>query len=143
MAGGADRRRPQAAAFRIIARPLRASGLTSASPASTQARGSGKNLGGEDLLRHPADGRAAHRQLQRRLPPVREDPGRGDAYFCIVDLHAITVDFDPAELREATLDIAAMLFATGLDAERSTVFVQSQVTAHAEAAWLLGGDELR
>jgi tryptophanyl-tRNA synthetase len=63
---------------------------------------------------------------------------QGDAYFCIVDLHAITVDFDPAELREATLDIAAMLFATGLDPERSTVFVQSQVTAHAEAAWLLG-----
>jgi tryptophanyl-tRNA synthetase len=63
---------------------------------------------------------------------------QGDAYFCIVDLHAITVDFDPTELREATLDIAAMLFATGLDAERSTVFVQSQVTAHAEAAWLLG-----
>ena len=62
----------------------------------------------------------------------------GEAYFCIVDLHAITVEFDPAELREATLDIAAMLFATGLDAERSTVFVQSQVTAHAEAAWLLG-----
>jgi len=63
---------------------------------------------------------------------------RGDAYFCIVDLHAITVDFEPAELREATRDIAAMLFATGLDPERSTVFVQSHVAAHAEAAWLLG-----
>jgi tryptophanyl-tRNA synthetase len=63
---------------------------------------------------------------------------RGDAYFCIVDLHAITVELDPAELREGTLDIGAMLFATGLDAERSTVFVQSHVQAHAEAAWLLG-----
>jgi tryptophanyl-tRNA synthetase len=63
---------------------------------------------------------------------------QGEAYFCIVDLHAITVDHDPAELRDATLDIAAMLFATGLDPERSTVFVQSQVLAHAEAAWLLG-----
>jgi tryptophanyl-tRNA synthetase len=62
----------------------------------------------------------------------------GEAYFCIVDLHAITVDHDPSELREATLDIGAMLFATGLDPERSTVFVQSQVLAHAEAAWLLG-----
>ena len=61
----------------------------------------------------------------------------------IVDLHAITVDFDPAELREATLDIAAMLFATGLDAERSTVFVQSQVTAHAERVAARGCDELR
>lgn len=63
---------------------------------------------------------------------------RGDAFFCIVDLHAITVDHDPAELERSTLDIAAMLFATGLDPERSTVFVQSHVTAHAEAAWLLG-----
>jgi tryptophanyl-tRNA synthetase len=61
----------------------------------------------------------------------------GDAFFCIVDLHSITVDYDPAELRRSTLELAAMLFATGLDAERSTVFCQSHVTAHAEAAWLL------
>jgi len=63
---------------------------------------------------------------------------QGEAFFCIVDLHAITVDYEPSELRSNTLDIAAMLFATGLDPERSTVFVQSHVTAHAEAAWLLG-----
>jgi tryptophanyl-tRNA synthetase len=62
---------------------------------------------------------------------------RGKAFFCIVDLHAITITHDPAALREGTLDIAAMLFATGLDPDRSTVFVQSHVTAHAEAAWLL------
>ncbi len=62
---------------------------------------------------------------------------QGDGFFCIVDLHSITVDYEPAELREATLDLAAMLFATGLDAHRSTVFCQSHVTAHAEAAWLL------
>jgi tryptophanyl-tRNA synthetase len=62
---------------------------------------------------------------------------RGDAFFCIVDLHSITVDYDPRELRESTLDLAALLFASGLDAERSTVFCQSHVTAHAEAAWLL------
>ena len=62
---------------------------------------------------------------------------QGEAFFCIVDLHAITIAHDPAALREGTLDIAAMLFATGLDPERSTVFVQSHVTAHAEAAWLL------
>jgi tryptophanyl-tRNA synthetase len=61
----------------------------------------------------------------------------GDAFFCIVDLHSITVEYDPAELRSSTLDLAAMLFATGLDAERSTVFCQSHVTPHAEAAWLL------
>ncbi len=62
----------------------------------------------------------------------------GDAFFCVVDLHSISVQHDPAELRAQTLDLVAMLFATGLDPERSTVFVQSHVTAHAEAAWLLG-----
>jgi tryptophanyl-tRNA synthetase len=61
----------------------------------------------------------------------------GDAFFCVVDLHSITVDYDPADLRERTLDLVALLFATGLDPERSTVFAQSHVTAHAEAAWLL------
>jgi tryptophanyl-tRNA synthetase len=64
---------------------------------------------------------------------------RGEAFFCIVDLHSITTPFEPGELRHSTLDLAAMLFATGLDPDRSTVFVQSHVTAHPEAAWLLGG----
>ena len=64
---------------------------------------------------------------------------RGEAFFCIVDLHSITTPFEPGELRDSTLDLAAMLFATGLDPDRSTVFVQSHVTAHPEAAWLLGG----
>src|SRR6476469_10873132 len=62
----------------------------------------------------------------------------GEAFFCIVDLHSITVDYDPEELRLSTLDLAAMLFASGLDPDRSTTFVQSHVKAHAEAAWLLG-----
>ena len=62
---------------------------------------------------------------------------RGDAFFCIVDLHSITVDYDPVDLRERSLDLAAILFATGLDPDRSTVFVQSHVAAHPEAAWLL------
>src|SRR5579864_5029723 len=62
---------------------------------------------------------------------------RGEGLFCIVDLHSITTDYDPAELRDTSLDLAAMLFATGIDPERSTVFLQSHVTAHAEAAWLL------
>src|SRR6201997_2895519 len=66
-----------------------------------------------------------------------ETQGAHDAFFCIVDLHSITVEYDPAELRRSTLDLAAMLFATGLDAEKSVVFCQSHVTAHAEAAWLL------
>jgi tryptophanyl-tRNA synthetase len=62
---------------------------------------------------------------------------QGEAFFCIVDLHSITTPFEPAELHDSTLDLAAMLFATGLDPDRSTVFVQSHVTAHPEAAWLL------
>jgi tryptophanyl-tRNA synthetase len=61
----------------------------------------------------------------------------GEGFFCIVDLHSITIDFDPEELRDATLDLAAMLFATGIDPARSTVFVQSHNPDHPEAAWLL------
>src|SRR6476469_4180667 len=62
---------------------------------------------------------------------------QGESFFCIVDLHSITTSYDPEDLRTATLDLAAMLFATGLDPERSTVFAQSHVTAHPESAWLL------
>ena len=61
----------------------------------------------------------------------------GAVFLCIVDLHSITVEYDPSDLRERTLDLFAMLIATGMDPERSTVFVQSHVTAHAEASWLL------
>jgi tryptophanyl-tRNA synthetase len=62
---------------------------------------------------------------------------QGDGFFCIVDLHSITVEYDPDDLRERSLDLFAMLIATGLDPERSTIFAQSHVTAHAEGAWLL------
>jgi tryptophanyl-tRNA synthetase len=61
----------------------------------------------------------------------------GDAFFCIVDLHSITRPQDPQALREATLDLAAILLATGLDPGRSTIFVQSHVSEHAECAWVL------
>jgi tryptophanyl-tRNA synthetase len=61
----------------------------------------------------------------------------GDAYFCVVDLHSITVDYEPKDLHDRTLDLSALLFAVGLDPDRSTLFLQSHVTAHAEAAWLL------
>jgi tryptophanyl-tRNA synthetase len=61
----------------------------------------------------------------------------GDAMFCIVDLHSITVAFEPADLRERTLDLAALLLATGVDPARSILFVQSHVPAHTQAAWLL------
>jgi tryptophanyl-tRNA synthetase len=62
---------------------------------------------------------------------------QGEAFFCVVDLHSITVEYDPEELRESTLDLAAMLFATGLDPRRSTVFLQSHNPLHTEAAWLV------
>jgi tryptophanyl-tRNA synthetase len=61
----------------------------------------------------------------------------GDAFFCIVDLHSITVEYDPQDLHDRTLDLAALLFAVGLDPDRCTLFCQSHVTAHSEAAWLL------
>jgi len=70
------------------------------------------------------------------VPPSTPRPGTRRAFFCIVDLHAITIQHDPAELREGTLDITAMLFATG-SIRTLDRLVQSHVTAHAEAAWLL------
>jgi tryptophanyl-tRNA synthetase len=62
---------------------------------------------------------------------------QGEGFFCIVDLHSVTTDYDPQDLHDRTLDLYAMLVATGLDPERSVVFAQSHVTAHAEASWLL------
>jgi tryptophanyl-tRNA synthetase len=61
-----------------------------------------------------------------------------DAFFCVVDLHAITLPQDPGELRRRTLLTAAQYLALGIDPARSTVFVQSHVPAHAELAWVLG-----
>lgn len=61
-----------------------------------------------------------------------------EAFFCVVDLHAITVPQDPATLRQRTLVTAAQYLALGIDPARSTVFVQSHVPAHAELAWVLG-----
>jgi tryptophanyl-tRNA synthetase len=60
-----------------------------------------------------------------------------DAYYCVVDLHAITLPYDAGELRERTLQVAAILLASGLDPEVCTVFVQSHVPEHTELAWLL------
>ncbi|PPG20611.1 tryptophan--tRNA ligase [Rathayibacter toxicus] len=60
-----------------------------------------------------------------------------DAYFCVVDLHAITVQQDPQQLRERTRATAAQYIAAGIDPDRSTLFIQSHVPAHAELAWIL------
>ena len=66
-----------------------------------------------------------------------EDQRASDAFFCVVDLHALTADGDPAQLRQRTLETAAGLFATGLDPDLCIVFCQSHVHEHAELAWLL------
>ena len=60
-----------------------------------------------------------------------------DALFSIVDLHAITVWQDPDTLRESVLDVAAAYLAAGIDPAKATMFVQSQVSGHAELAWIL------
>ncbi|QBI22055.1 tryptophan--tRNA ligase [Egibacter rhizosphaerae] len=63
-----------------------------------------------------------------------QQPGH---FYCVVDLHAMTVPHDPAELREQTVDLASWLLASGLDPDTVTLFVQSQVREHSELAWIL------
>lgn len=60
-----------------------------------------------------------------------------DAFYCIVNLHSITLPQVPAQLREATLELARVYLASGVDPERSTIFVQSDVPEHAELTWVL------
>ncbi|HEX2355642.1 MAG TPA: tryptophan--tRNA ligase [Micromonosporaceae bacterium] len=60
-----------------------------------------------------------------------------DAFYCVVDMHAITAGHQPAELRHRTRVSAAQLLAAGLDPEKCTLFVQSQVPEHAQLAWVL------
>jgi tryptophanyl-tRNA synthetase len=66
-----------------------------------------------------------------------ESQERGEGIFCVVDLHALTVPFDPAELRERVHDTVAVLLAAGLDPARCTLFRQSDVPEHTEMTWLL------
>lgn len=60
-----------------------------------------------------------------------------DCYYCVVDLHAITVKQEPKDLRRRTLEVLATYIASGIDPEKNTIFIQSHVSTHAEAAWLL------
>jgi tryptophanyl-tRNA synthetase len=66
-----------------------------------------------------------------------EGQDRGEAVYCIVDLHAITVAYDPADLRERLYDTTAILLAAGLDPERCILFRQSDVSEHTELCWIL------
>jgi tryptophanyl-tRNA synthetase len=65
------------------------------------------------------------------------DQDAHDAFYCIVDLHALTLDIDPADLRSRTAETALDLLAAGLDPDRCTLFVQSHVAEHTRMAWLL------
>ena len=60
-----------------------------------------------------------------------------ESFFCIVDLHAITIPRDPQELKQKTLNLARIYLASGLSPEKSTIFVQSDVAEHAELAWIM------
>ena len=60
-----------------------------------------------------------------------------DALYCVVDLHALTVDIEPDELHRSTIEIAVGLLAAGLDPEVCTMFVQSHVAEHTRLCWLL------
>ena len=78
--------------------------------------------------------------LGNYLGPVRNwvaSQEKFDNVFCIVDLHAITVPQDPAVLRAKVRELAGILFAAGIDATRSALFIRSHVAAHSELAWLL------
>jgi tryptophanyl-tRNA synthetase len=66
-----------------------------------------------------------------------EGQDRGEAIYCIVDLHAITVSYSPADLRRHVLDTAALLVAAGVDPERCILFRQGDVREHTELCWLL------
>ena len=60
-----------------------------------------------------------------------------DCLYCVVDLHSITVPQDPEQLKKSTIELAALYLAIGLDPKKVTLFIQSQVSAHAELAWIL------
>jgi tryptophanyl-tRNA synthetase len=80
---------------------------------------------------------AVRRWVDTQPAAGSEGAARHDALFCVVDLHAITQPYDPAELTDATRRLATLLLAAGLDPDRCLLFVQSHVRAHAEITWLL------
>jgi tryptophanyl-tRNA synthetase len=65
------------------------------------------------------------------------DQHEADSFYCVVDLHALTVEHDPATVRDLTLELARLLVAVGLDPDVCTLFVQSHVSQHAELSWLM------
>jgi len=80
---------------------------------------------------------AVQRWVDTQPEPGSPGAAGHDAIFCVVDLHALTMPYDPAELTAATRRLATLLLAAGLDPRRCLLFVQSHVRAHAELTWLL------
>jgi tryptophanyl-tRNA synthetase len=80
---------------------------------------------------------AVRRWVETQPPAGSPAAASHDAIYCVVDLHAMTTAYDPEVLRRRTREVATLLFAAGLDPERSLVFVQSHVGAHAECTWML------
>lgn len=81
-----------------------------------------------------------HVHLGNYLGALRQwviDQHAADSFYCVVDLHALTVEHDPAQTRELSLELARVLLALGLDPEVCTLFVQSHVGEHAELSWLM------
>jgi tryptophanyl-tRNA synthetase len=80
---------------------------------------------------------AVRRWVDDQPPAGSAEAANHEAIFCVVDLHALTAPWDPKELRRLTLHFATMLMAAGLTDDRSLLFVQSHVRAHAELTWIL------
>ncbi len=79
-------------------------------------------------------------QLGNMLGALRtwvEDQHRADSFYCVVDLHALTIPQDPEVLRRTTLELAQLLLAVGIDPTVATLFIQSDVSEHTELAWML------
>jgi tryptophanyl-tRNA synthetase len=123
-------------------------------PRSMQLRGGRKDGDGSDDRRRGAASYApplrmrifsgiqptGRKHLGNYIGAIRqyvEGQDRGEAIYCIVDMHAITVPYDPGELRERVLDTTAILVAAGLDPERCILFRQGDVVEHTELCWLL------
>jgi tryptophanyl-tRNA synthetase len=80
---------------------------------------------------------AIRRWADGQPPAGSEAAVRRDTIHCVVDLHAMTVAYDPADLARRTRELATLLMAAGLDPDRTLLFVQSHVRAHAELTWML------
>ncbi|MFH0968969.1 MAG: tryptophan--tRNA ligase, partial [Patescibacteria group bacterium] len=60
-----------------------------------------------------------------------------ESIFCVVDMHAITIPQDPEELKKKTIEVAKAYLASGIDPQKSSIFIQSHISEHAELAWIL------